>query len=290
MTPTDVAHHHRASDELPLRDILAALRRRLPIVVVAAVALASAALAYSLQAEKQYTATAKLLFRDPGFDQKLFGTTILAPSRDPDREAATNVSLVSLDTISEKTARALRGSSLTPADVRAKVQVTSEGRSNVVAVMATDPDPTFAATLANTIARQYIRVSAGRRPLEDHGRGRPGAQTGQCSQPRCGGPDRRDGLPRSGSRSSSSSRRCRPAMPNSCSPLSRRARRHRQDPSATLSSRSCSGSLAARSSPCCATASIDDFATAAMPRRFSSDRSSAQFQIRAAFASPTQGR
>ena len=64
------------------------------------------AVGFSLATQEQYTASAKLLFRDPGLDQKLFGTTFLAPSRDPTREAATNVKLVSLDVVAERTARA----------------------------------------------------------------------------------------------------------------------------------------------------------------------------------------
>lgn len=168
MAPAQDTPHH-GSDALPLHDVLAALRRRIPIVVAAAVVLASAALAYSLQSEKQYTATAKLLFRDPGFDQKLFGSSILAPSQDPDREAATNVSLVSLDTIASRTARALDGSDLTQSEIRNKVQVSGEGRSDVVSVMATDTAPTFAATLANTMAKQYIafRRAADRSKITD---------------------------------------------------------------------------------------------------------------------------
>lgn len=167
--PTPDVATQAASDELPLHDLLVALRRRIFIVLAAAVILASAALAYSLQSEKQYTATAKLLFRDPGFDQKLFGSSILAPSSDPDREAATNVSLVSLDTITQRTKEALRGSPLTQAQIRAKVQVTAEGRSDVVSVHATDPDPAFSATLANTMARQYIefRRAADRSKITD---------------------------------------------------------------------------------------------------------------------------
>ncbi len=155
MPPADFAQS-QSSDELPLHDFLRALRRRLPMVLGAAIAIATAALVFSLRAEKQYTATAKLLFRDPGFDQRLFGSSILAPSQDPDREAATNVGLVSLDTITRRTARELRGSGLTPTELRDKVEVTSEGRSDVVALMATDREPTFASRLANTMAEQYI--------------------------------------------------------------------------------------------------------------------------------------
>ena len=147
-----------AVEESPLRDLVAALRRRMLIIVIAAVALPAGALAYSLNAEEQYTATAKLLFRDPGFDQKLLGGPVLAPSVDPAREAATNIGLVSLDTVAAQAAvaPAIRPHALSPAEIRDKVTVAAQGQSNVVAVSAVDPDPQFAARLANTISRRYI--------------------------------------------------------------------------------------------------------------------------------------
>ena len=137
------------------------------ILVIAIVALPAGALAYSLTAEKQYTATAKLLFRDPGFDQRLFGGQVLAPSVDPAREAATNVGLVSLDSVAERAADALSGRPLTPEELRDKVTIAAQGQSNVVAVDATDPSPAFAAQLANTVASQYIvfRRDADRRKI-----------------------------------------------------------------------------------------------------------------------------
>jgi len=140
-----------------LREFFAAMRRRAAIVVIAIVALPAGALAYSLGAEKQYTATAKLLFRDPGFDQKtLGGGSALSPSADPAREAATNIGLVSLDTVADRAANVIKSRRLTANEIRDKVTVAGQGQSNVVTVQATDAAPGFAAKLANTIARQYI--------------------------------------------------------------------------------------------------------------------------------------
>ena len=128
------------------------------IIVIAIVALPAGAIAYSLNAEDQYTATAKLLFRDPGFDQKLLGGPVLAPSVDPAREAATNIGLVSLDTVAAQAANApaIRPRALSASEIRDKVTVAGQGQSNVVAVSAVDHDPAFAARLANTISRRYI--------------------------------------------------------------------------------------------------------------------------------------
>jgi capsular exopolysaccharide synthesis family protein len=143
-------------EESALRDVIATLRRRSTILLVCVVALPAGALGYSLSAGKEYTATAKLLFRDPGFDQKLLGGPVLAPSVDPAREAATNIGLVSLETVAGRAASAITSRRLTPAEIIGKVTVAAQGQSNVVAVSAVDGDPEFAARLANTISRQYI--------------------------------------------------------------------------------------------------------------------------------------
>ena len=154
MSAVDTAQS-RKLEAVSLLDMLRPLYQRLPVILAAIAVLGGGALLYSLLTPQQYTATAKLLFRDPGFDQKLFGSTVLAPSQDPAREAATNVALVELDTISIRAAGALEGR-LTPAQIRDKVEVLAQGQSNVVVVMATDRSKAFAAQLANTIAGQYI--------------------------------------------------------------------------------------------------------------------------------------
>jgi succinoglycan biosynthesis transport protein ExoP len=133
---------------------LRALRRRWWLVPTCWVIVVATAAVFSFTAQKQYSASSGLLFRDPGFDQKLFGTTFLAPNKDPAREAATNVKLVSLDIVAERTAPAFPG--LTPADVSSKIKAAAEGQSDVVSVTAPDPDPVRARRLANEFAQQYI--------------------------------------------------------------------------------------------------------------------------------------
>src|SRR3954465_5561060 len=96
-------------------------RRRLLIALCMVLAGASAYLLDSTKV-KEYTASASLLFRDPGLDQTLFGSNYFAPVNDPTREAATNLKLVSLETVSSRTARQLR-SGFTPEGVQSSVQV-----------------------------------------------------------------------------------------------------------------------------------------------------------------------
>ena len=145
----------QAEDDFSLRMLLGVLRRRW-LVLAACLSLGVAlSLAISLLQDDRYTASASLLFRDPGFDQKLFGSTFLDSSQDPDREAATNVRLVSLDVVAARTAKKL-GGAVTGGDVADIVEVAPEGQSDVVSVSATHTDPKFAARVANAFATEYI--------------------------------------------------------------------------------------------------------------------------------------
>lgn len=133
-------------------NILRSLRRRIGVVALCCVLVPVSAFAFSQRQEKQYTASASLLFRDPAFDQKLFGSETFQGSSDPAREAATNVKLVSLDVVAERTERRLPDAD----SVKDKIEVTADGESDVVSVSATDRDPRRAAQIANTFSKQYI--------------------------------------------------------------------------------------------------------------------------------------
>src|SRR3954454_24543089 len=134
---------------------LRTLRRRILVVIACLVVVPGAAFAYSITQQKQYSATASLLFRDPQLDQKLFGSTVFSPSSDPAREAATNVKLVSLGTVADRTSRALKGE-LSASQIYSEISVSPDGQSDLASITATDPDPKRAARLANTFADQYI--------------------------------------------------------------------------------------------------------------------------------------
>lgn len=153
---------------LDLRDVLRTLRRRLVLIVGFLVGFALIALAISLAQTPQYTAKATLLFRNPGFDQQLFAGTVIAPDTSPEREAATNAGLVSLEVVAQRTARKL-GHGLDDQAVEEKVSLGGNTGSDLVTISATDPDPAFAAALANTYARAFIafRRTADRRKIQN---------------------------------------------------------------------------------------------------------------------------
>jgi receptor protein-tyrosine kinase len=142
------------SAEVNLRYVLMVARRRLPIFLACVVLVPLAAVVVSLLQKKEYSAQAVLLFRDPQFDQKLFGTSFVQSQPDPNREAATNLDLVSLPRVAALSAQRLRV--LTQQQVSSAVSVSSEGQSDLVAIQATWRTPAFAARLANTFANAFI--------------------------------------------------------------------------------------------------------------------------------------
>jgi capsular exopolysaccharide synthesis family protein len=146
----------RRSDAEPyLAYLFGVARRQIAWICAGVVIFGGGALALSLTQQKQYSATAQLLFRDPKFDQTLFGAQLFTPPPDPSREAATNKNLVSLPVVARIAARQLPGS--TGKDVMQRVAIDSAGASDIVLITATDPSPSRAAALANAVAAAYIQ-------------------------------------------------------------------------------------------------------------------------------------
>lgn len=135
---------------------MAIVRRNLLLLAICLITVPAVALGYSLLQAKEYTASASLLFGGQSLEAKLFG---FESNEDPQREAATNIKLVSSDEVAVRTAKALDVPGLTAADVQNAVSVTPEGESKLIAIEATDTDPELATKIANEYARQYIAFS-----------------------------------------------------------------------------------------------------------------------------------
>jgi receptor protein-tyrosine kinase len=165
-TPADARLHGMAS-RTPQADeaaggptigrLLRVARRNMLVLILCATALPVAAFVLSERQQRQYTATASLLFRDPEVDRAIFGEPTLGTSQDPERASATNLKLARLDVVASRTASTLRESGVSAADVKRQVDVTPNGTSDLVNIAATDPDPRFAANLATTFALEFIR-------------------------------------------------------------------------------------------------------------------------------------
>jgi capsular exopolysaccharide synthesis family protein len=117
------------------------LRRRYP-VMLPFLLIPIAALAFSLSQEERYTASASILFSD----KENIASDL------PEREAATNVELLTLDEIKRGVDQRLAGTG----PVAEKVDARQEGTANVLTITATDPSPERAARTANAYGGAYI--------------------------------------------------------------------------------------------------------------------------------------
>src|SRR4051812_36392187 len=111
--------HNETGNRSDLDAVLATLRNRKGLILLCFLLTVVAAVGLSLRQQKQYSASASLLFRDPQFAEQLFGAAGGTPT-DPTREAATNVTLVGLETVADRTATAL-GHGLTGPEVKSAI-------------------------------------------------------------------------------------------------------------------------------------------------------------------------
>jgi Mrp family chromosome partitioning ATPase/capsular polysaccharide biosynthesis protein len=138
-----------------------ALRRRLWVVVACLIIVPTAAVVVSLATDKEYKATASLLFRQPKIDEVVAAGTVFADISDPNRFAVTNLELIKLDAVANRAAQRL---GLNAGEVSKSIKISPKGQSDVAGVTATASSPREAARLANTYADVYIAM----RERSDH--------------------------------------------------------------------------------------------------------------------------
>lgn len=130
----------------PWEQALGVLRRRKWIVLVAVICVPVAAYLVSSSKEKQYTATATLLFesREEGGDVEAT------------RTAATNEVLAGLPVIAAKTARELGGKVPFGEILEAVEAGSASEQANLTTISATTGDAQLSATIANAYSHAYI--------------------------------------------------------------------------------------------------------------------------------------
>jgi succinoglycan biosynthesis transport protein ExoP len=135
------------SEDFSLTSVIRTIRRHAGLVIICCVAVAGSALVFSLLQEKRYSATASLLIRDLGL-----GGGVIS---DPAREVATTVDLAALADVAARTADDL-DQRVSASEIAGNVEVEEQTVSDIVDVVATDPDPEFAARLANSFAGSFV--------------------------------------------------------------------------------------------------------------------------------------
>jgi Mrp family chromosome partitioning ATPase/capsular polysaccharide biosynthesis protein len=141
--------------EMDLPRFLSVLRARRLLVLGIVVAAALLAFGWSVTQPSRYTASADLLFgRTTNADAIITGATA-DPGTVPERDAATNLALASLDSLAVTVKRGFP-TTATAEDLRKAVGVSAQGASDVVTVTAEWDSPRSAATLANAFAAQIV--------------------------------------------------------------------------------------------------------------------------------------
>lgn len=139
---------------LDLEQVLAILRRRAPIIALCLILVAASAFAFSKAQTKKYTATASLVFNNAQISQQVAGLQAVN-TNEPKAQQSTNIKLLEIGPTATQTAQKL-DDGLTEKQVKASLEVSAEGESNVVDVASTWTSPTMAARIANTYADQFV--------------------------------------------------------------------------------------------------------------------------------------
>jgi succinoglycan biosynthesis transport protein ExoP len=128
-------------------------RRLLVILVVILCTLVSLLLV--VRTPKEYSSSASLLFRDPGFARTLYGNDLFDAGQDPKRATQTNLDVVASTNVAVE-AKKLLHTDESVGSLLGSITVTPGSDSDVATVEATRPTPNDAAAVANAFAKAYI--------------------------------------------------------------------------------------------------------------------------------------
>lgn len=153
--------------ESDLQAVLGAMRRRWILIAACALLTGLTAMLFSLSQEKEYSAKAKLLSRDPGFAQQAYVGFLQQKFGNPadpgvalsGEGAASNLELVDLPVVADRTATAL-GQGATRDEIEDVISTSPGVGGNTISIKATDSSPERATRIANTYARQFVALRA----------------------------------------------------------------------------------------------------------------------------------
>jgi polysaccharide biosynthesis transport protein len=145
-----------SSEAINVGRVVGAIRRRLVLIVLCAIVVGGAALAYSKHETKKYTATAALSFSSNPLAEQIAGLQATDSANLPAQQAS-NLELVRLGSTAAAETAALLGHGLTQDEVRSSLSVSGLGESSVVSVSATTTSPVLAAEIANAYSRLFVK-------------------------------------------------------------------------------------------------------------------------------------
>jgi succinoglycan biosynthesis transport protein ExoP len=137
-------------------ELLSVLWRRKWVVLVTVIASVAVATGLSLRSPKQYSASAQLLFRDPGFAQALFGNNLFSTGQqEPQRTTQTSIDVVTSLNVAAEAAGLLKSKEPVSSLVES-ISVTPNTDADIATIKATRSSPREAAAVANAFANGYI--------------------------------------------------------------------------------------------------------------------------------------
>jgi capsular exopolysaccharide synthesis family protein len=129
------------------------LRQRWTLILGCAIVAAILAFGLSLVQPERYKASADLLFQKSNLDAAVLGSTTDESQTAPERVAATNLELASLQVVAENVRQKL-GTDLTVRQLQDRISIKPKGQADIVTITATAPSREEAAAIANTFAEE----------------------------------------------------------------------------------------------------------------------------------------
>ncbi len=137
-------------------ELLSVLWRRKLIVIGTVIVCVLVSVALSLRSSKQYSSSAQILFRDPGFAQALFGNGLFSTgTEEPQRTTQTSIDVVTSLNVGTEAARILKTKEPV-SSLLESVNVQPAGNADIATVKATRSSPHEAAGVANAFAEGYV--------------------------------------------------------------------------------------------------------------------------------------
>ena len=126
-----------ASTVSPFELLSVLWRRRLILITVVEIVSVGLALALSLRSPKQYSSSSQLLFRETGFAQALFGSSLFTQGQEePQRTTQTSIDVVTSPAVAEEAETLLKFKEPVGSLI-GSVEVTPNANANIATIKAT---------------------------------------------------------------------------------------------------------------------------------------------------------
>ncbi len=143
-----------------LRDYLRVVRRRKWVIVMAVVLVPAAAVAFSLQQQRLYSASADVLLVQQNLGTQLNGLTDPTVYQQPDRKAQTQADIARSPEVARRALEAAGMDDRSAENLLAHSSVSAKQNADLLHFSVTDRDPAIAANLANEYGKAFIGYRA----------------------------------------------------------------------------------------------------------------------------------